>query len=104
MDRNFIKSDDTEIEMWDFHQNNIPISINNINFNKIVVCKKLPFGKQDFKYFIGHKDSGKIRSSCIFRSHIVIYKIKFEENRCIYFLAKFENLFINYMEVKKLAL
>ena len=27
--------------------------------NKIVVSNKLPFGKQDFKYFIGYKDDEK---------------------------------------------
>ena len=33
------------------------ISINDIDINKIVVSNKLPFGKQDFEYFIGYKDS-----------------------------------------------
>ena len=30
-----------------------PISINNIDINEIIVPNKLPFGKQDFKYFFG---------------------------------------------------
>ena len=33
-----------------------PILINDVDINKIVVSNKLPFGKQDFKYFIGYKD------------------------------------------------
>ena len=33
--------------------------INDIDINKIVVFNKLPFGKHDFKYLIGYKDSGK---------------------------------------------
>ena len=37
----------------------IPISINDIDINKIVVSSKFPFGKQDFKYFIGYKDGKK---------------------------------------------
>ena len=37
-----------------FHQNKNPISINNVGVKKIVVSTKLPFGKQDFKYFIGY--------------------------------------------------
>ena len=49
--------DDTEIKKYQFHQNKNPISINDIDINKIVVSNKLPFGKQDFKYFIGYKDS-----------------------------------------------
>ena len=32
-----MKFDDTEIEEYKFHQNKSPISINNIDFNKIVV-------------------------------------------------------------------
>ena len=30
-----------------------------INNNKIVVSNKVPFGKQNFKYFIGYKDAKK---------------------------------------------
>ena len=41
-----------------FHQKS-HISTNNIDINKIVVSNKLPFGKPDFKYFIGYKDSEK---------------------------------------------
>ena len=35
--------------------------LNDIDINKIVASNKLPFGKQDFKYFIGYKDSEKFR-------------------------------------------
>ena len=59
MDKKVIKFDDTEIEEYKYHQNKSPISINNIDINKIVVSNKLRFGKQDFKYFIGYKDSEK---------------------------------------------
>ena len=59
MDKKAIKFDDTEIEEYKYHQNKSPISINNIDINKIVVSNKLHFGKQDFKYFIGYKDSEK---------------------------------------------
>ena len=34
-----------------------PILINEIDINKAVVSNKLPFGKKDFKYFIGYKDN-----------------------------------------------
>ena len=33
------------------------VKINDIDTNKIVVSNKLPFGKQDLKYFIVYKDS-----------------------------------------------
>ena len=66
MHKKIIKFDDTEIEEYKFHQNKSPISINDIDINEIVVSNELPFGDQDFKYFIGYKNSEKIRSLCIF--------------------------------------
>ena len=60
MDGKIIKLDDTKIEEYEFHQNKSPIFINSIDIHKIVVSNKLPFGKQDFKYFIGYKDSERL--------------------------------------------
>ena len=45
MDNKIIKFYDTEIEEYKFHQNKMPISINDIDINKIVLSDKLPFGK-----------------------------------------------------------
>ena len=39
MDKKIIKFDDTEIEEYKFHQNISPISINDIDINKIVVSR-----------------------------------------------------------------
>ena len=44
-----------------FHRIKSPILINDIDINKIIVSKKLPFGKRDVIYFIGYKDDKKIR-------------------------------------------
>ena len=52
MDKRTIKIDDTEIEKYKFHQYKSPISINNVDINKIVVSNKVSFNKNDFKYFI----------------------------------------------------
>ena len=57
MDKKSIKFDDTE--EYKFHQHKSLISVNNIDIIKIIVSNKLPFGKQDFKYFIGYKDAKK---------------------------------------------
>ena len=46
-----MKFDDTEFEKYKSRQNK------RIDTNKIVVSNKLPFGKQDLKYFIVYKDS-----------------------------------------------
>ena len=56
MDIKIIKFDDTEIEEYKFYQHNSLISIQKIDINEIVISNKLPFSKQDFKYFIGYKD------------------------------------------------
>ena len=45
MDNKVIKFDDTEIEKYKFHQHKIPILINNIDINKIIVFNKVPFSK-----------------------------------------------------------
>ena len=50
MDQKVIKFYDTEIKK---HKYKSPISINNIDINKIVGSKKVPFGKMDFRYFTG---------------------------------------------------
>ena len=42
MDKKIIKFDDTEIEEYIFHQNKIPVSINSINVNNIMIFNKLP--------------------------------------------------------------
>ena len=58
--KKIIKFDDTEIAEYEFHKCKRPVSINDMEINKIVVSNKIPFGKQDFKYFIGYKDDKKL--------------------------------------------
>ena len=50
-----VRIDDTEIEKYEFHQHENPISINNVGINEIFVFNKAPFGKQDLGYLIGYK-------------------------------------------------
>ena len=65
MDKKFIKFGNTGIKKHKFHQHNSPISINNIDINKIVVSNKVSFGKKDFQWFISYKDGKKLRTLCI---------------------------------------
>ena len=96
MDKKIMKLDDTEIEQYKFHHNKSPISINNININKIAVSNKLSFRKQDFNYFICYKNSEKIRHLCIFHLQMIKCKRNFDENRQIYFFIGKEKVFIKY--------
>ena len=91
-----MKFDDTEIEEYEFHQYKTPISINDTDINKIVVYNKLPFGKQDFKYFIGYKDAKKL----YFHEYSVQKWVYIDEtliklNTCV-FLKTHENFFDKY--------
>ena len=87
MKKIIIKFGDNEIKKQIFHQYKIPISIKNIDTNKIVVSNKVSFGKKDFKYFIGFKDA-KIRPLFIFLPKISAHRRDFDETKYIYFLIK----------------
>ena len=54
MYKQIIKLENTEIEESKFHRKESAISTNDVDINKTLVSNKLPFGKQDFKYFIGY--------------------------------------------------
>ena len=94
MDKIILKFDSTNIEGYNFNQNKSLILINDID-NKIVVSNKVPFGEKDFKYFIGYKDSEKIKPLCIFHPQMITYKRNFDENRQIYFFIEKKNFLLN---------
>ena len=54
-----IKFGEIEIEKQKFHQHKRPISMKNIDIDKIVASNKPYFGKKEFKYFTGYKDAKK---------------------------------------------
>ena len=86
--RKVIKFDDTEIKKYKFHQHKSPFLIKNIDINKILVPKKILFGKKDFKYFTGCKDAKKIRLLWIFLPKLVY----FDEKKCTSFSIKDEKV------------
>ena len=59
MKKTITKFGDIEIQKQKFHQHKRPISIKDVDINKIVVSNKVFFGKKGFKYFIGYKDTKK---------------------------------------------
>ena len=59
MEKTVIELGDIEMEKQIFHQHKRPISIKDININKIVISNKVSFGKKGFKYFIGYKHAKK---------------------------------------------
>ena len=83
-----IKFGDIEIEKQKFPQYKIPISIRNIDINKIVESNKTSFSKNGFKYFIGFKDPKKIRLLFIFLPKMSAYGKEFDETKFMSFLKK----------------
>ena len=96
-----IKFGDIEIQKQKFHQHKAPISIKNIDINKIVVTNKVSFGKKAFKYFIGYKDSKKIKPLCIFLPKMSAYRKDFDETKYMSFLIKDDELLEKYNETWK---
>ena len=59
-----------------------------MDINKIVVFTKLLFGKQDFRYLIGYKNSEKIGPVETFVPQMIICKRYFDKNRLVSFYNK----------------
>ena len=78
MEKN-IKFGDIEIEKQKFHQHKEPISIKNIDSNKITVSNRVSFGEKGFIFFIGYKDAKKVRPLCIFLQKMIAYRKDFDE-------------------------
>ena len=64
--------------------------INDIDINEIVVSNKLPFGKQDFKYFTGYRENKKLRLLCIFFPDMILCKTHFDKTKYMFFVIKDE--------------
>ena len=101
MEKTIMKFGDVEIEKQKFQQHKRPISMKNIDIDKIVVCNKvsfgkkglhISFGKKGFKYFIGYKDAEKIRTLSIFLPKMSAYRRDFDETKYRSFLIKDDEL------------
>ena len=66
-----------------------------------MVSNKLPFGKQDFKYFTHYKDNKEIRPLCIFFPEMTICKRYSDKTKCICYMIKYENFLINIWHFEK---
>ena len=47
---------ETEVEKHQFHKHKKPISLYDVDINKVLVSNKVSFGERGFKHFIGYKD------------------------------------------------
>ena len=98
MEKIIIKFGDTEIEKQIFQQHKRPISIKNIDINKIIGCNEVSFGEKGFKYFIGYKNA-KIRPSSTFLSKMSAYRRDLDETKYMSFLVIDNQLLEKYNEI-----
>ena len=95
MSNEIITFGNIETEKHKFHQDKNPISIYDVDINKIIVSNKVPFGKKDFKCFIGYKDVKKVRLLCIILPKVIVYTRDIDETKYMSFLIKNEELLEN---------
>ena len=55
MGQEIITFGDIRVEKQKFHQCKNLVLVYDVNIGRIVVSKKVPFGKKGFQYFIGYK-------------------------------------------------
>ena len=94
-----IEFGDTKIGKHKFHWYKRPISMKNIDINKIVVSEKTFFGKKSSKYFTGYKDARKTRPLCIFLPKISVYRRDFYGTKYMSFLIKDDEVLEIYTEI-----
>ena len=68
MEKTVIKFGYIEIKKQKFHQHKRPLSIKNIEINKIVLSSKVSSDKKGFRFFIGYKDAKTVRLLFILKS------------------------------------
>ena len=82
---------------YDFYKNEKVFLIDDIDFNKILVSKKKPYGtKKLLKYFIGYNDNDVITPLCVRIPQMTGYARKFDENATMSFRANNKQILKNY--------
>ena len=64
MGKETIRFGNIEINKQKFHNHKNPISVYEVNIDRIVIFSRVSFGKTGFKYFIGYKNNKKQVSLC----------------------------------------
>ena len=84
--------DNIEVEKHKFDGHKNPISIYDVNINRIVVSNKVPFGKKGFISFVGYEDDSlKNMPLFIMLLKMSAYRITFFELNICLFWEKITN-------------
>ena len=70
-----------------------------MDINKLVTSNKVSFGKKGFKYFIGYKDTKKIRPLYVFLPKMSAHRKDFNETKYVCSLIKDGKLLKKYNEI-----
>ena len=87
MGKKIITFNNIEVEKK-FINTRTPISIHDVNIDRIVVSNKLLFGKKSFKHFIGYKDGKKVRLLSVMPPKMMAYRKDFDEAKYVFFDTK----------------
>ena len=99
---NNINVDDKKINKSNFYRNKKLFNGDDIHINKILICKKEPYGKKSsFKYFIGYSDSDNIRPLCINLPQMIGYAKYFDSNKTVSFKVTDNKLLKKYTKIWK---
>ena len=91
-----------KIQKGELYKNKKVTSIDDVDFNKILVSKKKLSGtRNSLKYFIGYNDNDVIRPLCLRLLQMTGYAIKFDENTTMSFRANNKQLLKNYNKIWK---
>ena len=102
MSRKNVNFRDKKLKKSDFYKNKKVAKIDDIDANKILVCKEEPYStKNSFKYFIGYNDNDVIRPLCINLSQMTGYVRKFEGNATMSFKISDKQLLKKYNQIWK---
>ena len=97
-----INFDDKKINKSSFYKNKKLFSLNDIDFNKILVSKKESYGtKNSLKYFIGYNDDDVIRPLYILLPQMIGYVKQFDSNKTMSFKVSDNKLLKKYKKIWK---
>ena len=98
MGKEVITFGNTDVEKHKFHQHKNPISIFDINIDRIEVSNKIAFGKKAFIIF-GTKMVKKVRALRVMLRKMRAYRKDFDETRYMSILIKNDELLEKYIEI-----
>ena len=94
-----IKFGDIEIKNWKFPQHKEPISIKNIDINKIVRSNKVSFGKKGFKTCSGYRDAKTLDHYVYIPPKWLQIRKDFDKTKFMSSLIKDDELLEKYSEI-----